>query len=1086
MIDKEMIQDFIDEAEGHLTEMEKCLLRLEKEPDNAELLNDLFRAAHSIKGIAGLTGLEKINAVSHKMETLMDYLRQGRLEVSSMVVNILLEGMDLINALVKVVAETAEEQGEIADVLDKIERILRGEPIEEAPAAQQEEPEAETSVSATGEVDELERFFIEQAQEKSQRLLAVLDALALDGLNKERLEEGVNECREFFNLAEVSNLERALEPLENMLDTFQQYLAAGDPVDSGTVEVLHKTLLSLMESLGLEILVQAEAEAEAELAAIEEEKRLAEGEELEAEEQMLVQKEAEAEAILEQGEELEEQMLVQKEAEAILEQGEEVRAAMAAQQETPKEVVLDLLSTLKTIKGLGRAKIQAIFDAGYTTLDDLMNVSEEDLTKIKGVTKPLAKKIAEQLIALSQPKTVAAEELPAPEIKVQPEQPVAVVEEKPVMQILSFKEAILDDEYDKELIEIFLSHVNDSYNELVSALSPTAGKNDFDKAEAAWEVIDSLKKAANYMDFPSIVSFMDDILSKLEQSKTSIQAKQPYDLGFIQDALQNIQSLIRQIEETLYPAKTTILEAQTQKVEVEQAEETMMEEEMAEAEVSAEQVEAVEEPLAEEEIEAMTEAYMEESVHVETPLAEEEKEAEPVPEAKAKQEEPVSPKETAAKVKQTLRVDTQKVDALMNQVGELVVNRALFSVVSEEFKARIKELLKIPGIDKRVLKDMLQLNFRLGEATQGLSRVANELQESVMKIRMLPISQLFNRYPRLVRELSLELSKKVTLKLRGENTELDKRVIEQMGDPIVHILRNSIDHGIELPQERAKKGKPQVGTLVMSSYYEGNHVVIRIEDDGRGIDADKLKQKAIDNGLITPENAKLLTEDEALNLMFLPGISTASVVTTTSGRGVGMDVVKKNVEKLNGLIEVVTRKDAGTAFIIKIPLTLAIIQVLVVEVLGISYCIPLTSVVETVRIFLHEIRTIEGREVINLRNSTIPLIRLTQLFLRNGLAEVKDKTFVVIITTGSREVGLVVDGLLGEQEVVIKPLGDYLYTHKEFSGATIMGDGSISLILEVSEIVNVAVERMKNNNRTRERSHAKKESERQLSLHGMR
>src|SRR3990172_6405444 len=198
MIDKEMIQDFIDEAEGHLTEMEKCLLRLEKEPDNAELLNDLFRAAHSIKGIAGLTGLEKINAVSHKMETLMDYLRQGRLEVSSMVVNILLEGMDLINALVKVVAETAEEQGEIADVLDKIERILRGEAIEEAPAAQQEEPEAETSVSATGEVDELERFFIEQAQEKSQRLLAVLDALALDGLNKERLEEGVNECRGFF------------------------------------------------------------------------------------------------------------------------------------------------------------------------------------------------------------------------------------------------------------------------------------------------------------------------------------------------------------------------------------------------------------------------------------------------------------------------------------------------------------------------------------------------------------------------------------------------------------------------------------------------------------------------------------------------------------------------------------------------------------------------------------------------------------------------------------------------------------------------------------------------------------------------
>lgn len=1244
MIDKEMIQDFIDEAEEHLNEMESSLLRIENEPGNEELLNDLFRAAHSIKGIAGLTGLDMINSVSHKMETLMDYLRQGKLEVSRLVVNTLFEGMDIINELVKVVAEKAEEQGEITGFLDKIDKILKGEPVETEASTVQEEAQEEEVEQAVEEpkdgMDELELFFREQAQIKSQNLLAVLDALALNAQDLEKLEEGVNECREFCNLAEASNLEAVTDPIQNMLDIFQQYIAASEPIDKDTVEALHSTLMSLMEYLGLEVVVSADEDAE--LAAMEEEAVMTEEEleqpaaaseeeleqsvaasEEELEQSVAASEEETAEAIIAKAAESEEEMsiLAGEAPESIFTQDAEQEEEITSKtEEEQKEAVINLFGVLKTIKGLGRAKIQAIFDAGYTTVDELMDIHEKDLTQVKGITKPLAKKILEKVMALTSqketihketiheetasiestadepayeettPEEAIEEKMPAQE----PDYEASSAKEEPDTQTLFLNDTVLYDEYDRELIEIFFTHINDSYSELSSAFSPETGKSDMEKVDISLEVINSLKKAANYMDFPTIVTFMTDVLNKLEKTKTAMQNNLHYDLEFMHDVLKNIEQLVKQIEEALYPKETVLLEEEPEASPlVEENEETLAEqekvsveetpaEEMAaigeEEEVAgaqdapAEQVSAVngrygdeeienteqeveaaeepeaysrelekpaekepepqmlmdqfdetvfsemeqealsiEEPLMEPEVEEKSmveEAKFEEAAATvkkeaepkkdEEPMvmegkaegtrSEEKKEAEKAVFAKQKKEETAVPKETLSEIKQTLRVDTQKVDALMNQVGELVVNRALFSVVSEEFKANIKELLKVPGIDKKLLKEMLQLNFRLGEATQGLSRVANELQESVMKIRMLPISQLFNRYPRLVRELSLELSKKVTLKIRGENTELDKRVIEQMGDPLVHILRNSIDHGIETPKERVKKGKPPIGSLVLSSYYEGNHVVIRIEDDGRGIDAAELKQKAIDKGLIKPESAKLLTEEEALNLMFLPGISTASEITTTSGRGVGMDVVKKNVEKLNGLIEIVTQNDEGTAFIIKIPLTLAIIQVLVVDVLGIAYCIPLTSVVETVRIFHHEIRTIEGREVISLRDSTIPLIRLTHLFAKNGKRDVKDKTFVVIITTGSKEVGLVVDGLLGEQEVVIKPLGDYLYTHKEFSGATIMGDGSISLILEVSEIVNLAVEKMKNDNRSMEKQqgHAGAESERQLSLHRMR
>jgi two-component system chemotaxis sensor kinase CheA len=410
--------------------------------------------------------------------------------------------------------------------------------------------------------------------------------------------------------------------------------------------------------------------------------------------------------------------------------------------------------------------------------------------------------------------------------------------------------------------------------------------------------------------------------------------------------------------------------------------------------------------------------------------------------------------------KHTMRVDAQKIDSLMNQVGELVVTRALFSQLAGEMRDLQRQLQEHAELDQRETKQVKNLSFRVSEATLVLGRVANELQEGVMRVRMLPIAQLFNRYPRVVRELVHGTNKRVKLEIFGEDTELDKMVIEEVADPLVHLIRNSVDHGIESAEERLQAGKPPEGRLRLSAYHESNHVVIEVADDGKGINPRTIRAVALDKNLLSEAELDRMTPRELLAIVMRPGFSTATRLTKTSGRGVGMDVVKKNVEKMNGTVEIESEVGVGTLIRIKIPLTLAIIQALLVRVGSEIFTIPLTSVVETLRIFGDDIATIEGMEVIHLRQTTIPLIRLLRVFELSRPVEASDKEFVVIIKTGLRHVGLVVDTLIGEQEVVIKPLADYLRKNSGFSGATILGDGRVSLILDVYELVNVVSDKL--------------------------
>ncbi len=403
-----------------------------------------------------------------------------------------------------------------------------------------------------------------------------------------------------------------------------------------------------------------------------------------------------------------------------------------------------------------------------------------------------------------------------------------------------------------------------------------------------------------------------------------------------------------------------------------------------------------------------------------------------------------------------IKVDLSKVESLLGDVGELVVLRSSLAQASDELKGIYNRWLeeRLLGIGElRPLKEVL---LRFSENAAALERVVQQLQDGIMRIRMLPVSTIFNRYPRLVRDLSRKLGKEVELNLYGAETSLDKQVIEQLADPMQHIVRNAVDHGIEDPATRTARGKAATGRLVISSAQEGNSVVITVSDDGKGLDRSAILKKAVEMGLMRHAEAQSLSDSQVWNLIFLPGMTTASTVSDVSGRGVGLDVVKSNIERIGGTISVSSQPGKGTIFVLRIPLTLAIIKGLVVRVGHQAMVIPVASVKETFKLDEKEICEIEGYEIISIRQQTLPLIRLNKVFRGTGASEQGDKLFAVRVSQGSDEVCLGVDELIGQQEVVIKPLSDYLTQQPGFSGATILGDGSIALILDLRAMLEKA------------------------------
>jgi two-component system chemotaxis sensor kinase CheA len=410
------------------------------------------------------------------------------------------------------------------------------------------------------------------------------------------------------------------------------------------------------------------------------------------------------------------------------------------------------------------------------------------------------------------------------------------------------------------------------------------------------------------------------------------------------------------------------------------------------------------------------------------------------PVAKKGDDKPV-PASSGSSVEQTIRVDVKRLDHLMNLIGELVLGKNRLMKINDDVEERYEG------------EEFLE---ELNQVVSMISLVTTDLQIAVMKTRMLPIGKVFNKFPRMIRDLSRELNKKIDLRIEGEETELDKSIVEEIGDPLVHIIRNSCDHGIETPAERAAKGKPELGTINLKAYNEGNHIVVQITDDGKGLDPASLKEKSIEKGVITEKEADTLSDKEAFGLIFRPGFSTAAKVTNVSGRGVGMDVVKTNIEKLNGIIDIESEVNVETTMKLKIPLTLAIIQALLVGVQEEYYAIPLASVLETVRITSDEIYTVENRQVLRLRDEVLSLVHLADIFDVERVFENHDHTYVVVLGLAEAKIGVIVDSLVGQEEIVIKNLGEYLKGMDGIAGATIRGDGGVTLIVDVAAIMHMA------------------------------
>ena len=444
--------------------------------------------------------------------------------------------------------------------------------------------------------------------------------------------------------------------------------------------------------------------------------------------------------------------------------------------------------------------------------------------------------------------------------------------------------------------------------------------------------------------------------------------------------------------------------------------------------VDAEEIhldEYVKEAEAQEEQQAKEATAEQKEAPAEAPKAAEKK----APAANAK-------KQTNAKpvTGRTVRVDIEKLDALMNQVSELIIAKnSLVSISSNESGE--------------------YQNQSFHEQIEYLERITTNLHESVMKVRMVPIESVVNKFPRMIRDLSRKLGKKMELYMTGEDTELDRTVVDQIGDPLQHLLRNSADHGLEDNATRVERGKPEVGSIFLKAFQEGNNVIIEVGDDGNGIDVAAVRDKAVERGVITAEQAENMSQKEIINILFLPSFSMAKKITDISGRGVGLDVVKSNIEALGGDVEVRTQLGEGTTFIVRLPLTLAIIQALMVEIRDEKYAIALGSISNIESIPVNEIKYVQAQEVIHLRGAVIPLIRLDQVLDMEEKQEEPENLTVVFVKKGDSLAGLVVDNLIGQQEIVIKSLGKYINNNKIISGATILGDGEVALILDVNTLM---------------------------------
>ncbi|SOB57871.1 CheA signal transduction histidine kinase [Pseudodesulfovibrio profundus] len=949
-LDSEILADFFVEAKEHLETIEPNLLELEKSPENLGLLNEIFRPMHSLKGASGFLGLNKINGLAHKAENILDELRQGSMQVTESIMDLILSATDALRVMVENLESTGVE-GDVdtAPIIEKIELALEGKLDDAAPAVS---PDPVVVEEVTADQD--------AAPVESDASIAESD-IGNEGMTTSfRPQPDPNFDNTPYLLTTVGegHLADFLEEAQEIIENLNRCLLALEGEPEGDDELINDTFRYFHNLKGNSGIIGFK--------------------ELNA---------------------------LTHEAETLL---NNVRKGDMPCSQGLFDLLLaavDLIEELVSKVDTESNKVSPIDTSVMVQM--LQKVTEEgDVSEVQGLIENGSKASADKA-----------------------ETSDAKGGEETVADISS-------SDYDPEDVSLFVSTINQQLESAAIALKmlrEDAGQPDM--VDALFRTFQTIQNSAGYMGLDDIKEYAGRTVGLVDQGR-----KTDMDFTLMLDILDQEFAILKDM-----------LLAALEKVSGAAAPDPTKN--VATKKVSPAPSKPAPEPAQVEEVSAPAEVPAEPQQQVsEKPAPVASTPPAPAPKAAAKPATPAATKAAAApqapkvKASSTIRVDHHKLDHLMNVIGELIINRNRYAMLARALEEGHEDVHVVAQ--------------QLTETTYAMARISDDLQDTIMKVRMVPVQSVFSRFPRLVRDLSRKSGKQVELIMEGEETEFDKSVVEEIGDPLVHLVRNAVDHGLEDEQARIAAGKSIKGHVWLRAYHKGNSVAIEVEDDGRGMDPEKLKQVAIRKGVITPEEANAMDDREALDLIFAPGFSSAEKVTDISGRGVGMDVVKTNIKNLKGSVHTQSEVGKGTKLTLTLPLTLAIIDALMVQVAGDTFAIPLDAVSETTKIDVDKLSDVNKRKAVTLRGEVLGVVELSELL---GLPQKEDEREVlpmVVIQDNDRRLGLVVDRLLERQEIVIKPLGQYLnnFNLQGLSGATIMGDGSVVLILDPHEIYSLSTQ----------------------------
>lgn len=980
-MDPEIFADFIVEAREHLESIEPNLLELEKSPDNLSLLNEIFRPMHSLKGASGFLGLTRINALAHKAENILDELRKGTMALTSEIMDVILSATDALRHMIdNLEATNSEGDVDIDSLIATIDAIMAGP--SSAPAAPAAPEQSETSDSDAAQPEAVSDCVPEEA--------ARAESDGDTSPTPEKTEGGDAHATKTVR----DSAQRKRDP-----DAAEKWIHS----------------LAAKPKYGLTAFGEAHLKD-----------------------------------FIDEAKENTEQLT------SALLSLEEVA-------DNPGDQVNDIFRYFHNLKGNSGI-------IGYNELNALTHEAETLLNNVRKGDVRITPELVDLLLLVVDMIDNFIDRIDPPSGTVEPLDVHGLEEKlrtaaagKGVSLPFDAGSAATSDvseqkeqcesgssSEDRRIFEDTFAQQKNSINEAMEQLTQDASQRDV--VDALYRCLTTIQNSCKYMNFEEARSYAAITANLVDQGR-----KSGVDFSIMLDILkQEFAILFELVDKALkQPCSDSVKDAPKAAKAPEKA---PAESKTPEAPAKPKATEAA--PTAAKTVTPATEtvkpvtpaqnaaaqpkapASSSQPASAARPAAPAAAPAEKsaTPAAALRPAAPAAPKrEEAHKGTSTIRVDHEKLDHLMNLIGELIINRNRYSMLARQLESNNNV-------------DIGQVAQNLSETTYAMARISDDLQDTIMKVRMVPVSSVFSRFPRLVRDLSRKSGKEVELVMEGEETELDKSVVEVIGDPLVHLIRNSMDHGIEEESVRVANGKSPKGKIFLRAYHRGHSVAIEVEDDGKGIDPEKMREVAVRKGILSAEEARALDDQEAVELIFAPGFSSADKITDISGRGVGMDVVRTNIKNLKGSVSTSTELGKGTRFTLSLPLTLAIIDALMVNIAGQVYAIPLDAVSETTKIEACRLTDVKGRKAVTLRGEVLGIVDLSELLNLPSSMNEHEVLSVVVIHDNERRMGLVVDSLLERQEIVIKPLGEYLGDLKGISGATILGDGSVILILDPHEI----------------------------------